>query len=141
MKVQIFTDGASRGNPGPAGIGIVIKKNGRIVSEIADYIGHSTNNIAEYTACLRGITEALILGASDIELYADSELLIKQIRGEYKVKNEGLQPLHSQILGLAGKLKHFKAVHIAREKNKEADLLSNIGIDAHDKKDSPLFSK
>lgn len=141
MKVQIFTDGASRGNPGPAGIGIVIKKDGKIVSEISDYIGHSTNNIAEYTACLRGITEALILGAKEIELYADSELLIKQIRGEYKVKNEGLQPLHSQILALTRRLKLFKAVHIPREKNTEADLLSNIGIDDHYKKDSPLFQK
>lgn len=140
MKVQVYSDGAARNNPGPAGIGVVIKKDGKVISEIADYIGHTTNNIAEYTACLRGITEALILGATEIELFADSELLIKQIRGEYKVKNEGLQPLHSQIISLTKRLKHFKATHIPREKNKEADLLSNIGIDEHYKKNSPLFS-
>ncbi len=140
MKVQVYCDGAARGNPGSAGIGIVIKRDGKNISEIADYLGHATNNIAEYTACLRGITEALILGASEIDLFADSELLIKQINGEYKVKNEGLQPLHSQIMSLTKRLKHFKATHIPREKNKEADKLSNVGIDEHFKKDMPLFS-
>ena len=140
MKVQVYCDGAARNNPGPAGIGIVIMKDGKTLSKISDYIGHATNNIAEYTACLRGITEALILGAKEIELFADSELLIKQINGEYKVKNEGLQPLYWQIMSLVKRLKHFKATHIPREKNKEADELSNIGIDEQYKKNSPLFS-
>jgi len=130
MKVQVYTDGASRNNPGQAGIGIVIKCQGKTLLQIGEYIGLATNNIAEYTAALRGLTEAVILGAKDVELYADSELMIKQIKGEYRVKNEGLQPLFCQLMALSRKFTHFKAIHIPRNNNREADDLANLGIDS-----------
>ncbi|OGC05928.1 hypothetical protein A2526_03305 [candidate division WOR-1 bacterium RIFOXYD2_FULL_36_8] len=129
MKLTVFTDGASRNNPGHAGIGIVIKKDGKTILEISDYIGKTTNNIAEYMAAIRGLTEALILGGTEIELFADSELLIKQIKKEYRVKHEGLKPLYNQMLSLIKKLKVFKAKHIKREENREADKLANIALD------------
>ncbi len=140
MKVQIFCDGASRGNPGPAGIGVVLKDGHKTLLEISDYLGKTTNNIAEYAACLRGLTEALILGAKEVEVHADSELLVKQLNGEYKVKNEGIQPIFSQIQSLIKKFKHFSVTHTLRDGNKHADELANRGIDEHYKKDSPLFS-
>jgi ribonuclease HI len=140
MKAQIFTDGAARGNPGPAGIGVVIKSAGKVVLEVSDYIGKTTNNVAEYTACLRGLTEALLLGAKEAELFADSELMVKQIRGEYKVKNEGLSPLFHHLKALIGKFKKFSITHQVREENKHADELANQGIDNAATKDLPLFS-
>ncbi|OGC10841.1 hypothetical protein A3J90_04000 [candidate division WOR-1 bacterium RIFOXYC2_FULL_37_10] len=129
MKLQIFTDGASRNNPGHAGIGIVIKRDGETILEVGDYIGKTTNNIAEYMAAIRGLTEALILKGTEVELFADSELMVKQIKGEYRVKNEGLKPLYNQLQSLIKKLKLFKAKHIRREENKQADMLANKGID------------
>ncbi len=129
MKIKIFTDGASRGNPGDAGIGIVIKKDDKIIFEISDYIGKTTNNIAEYTACLKGLEKAKELGAEEVELFADSELMIKQINGEYKVKNEGIRPIFIKIFSIIKTLKSFKATHTLREGNKEADKLANMGID------------
>lgn len=139
MKLQIFTDGASRGNPGPSGIGIVIKESKKTILEISDYLGKTTNNIAEYIACLRGLTEALVLGAKEVELFADSELLVKQLNGEYKVKNEGIQPIFSQIQSIIKNFKKFSVHHTVRDGNKHADELANKGIDEHYKKDSPLF--
>lgn len=131
MKVQVYTDGACRGNPGPSGIGVVIKHGNKTILEISDYLGKTTNNIAEYMACLRGLTEALRLKATEVELYADSELLVKQIKGEYRVKNEGLIPLHSQIKSLICKFKSFKITHTLRHGNEHADELANRGIDEH----------
>ena len=139
--LTINIDGAARGNPGPAGIGIVIKKDGKTVREVSDYIGKTTNNIAEYTAFTRGLTEALLLGATIAECFADSELLVKQVKGEYKVKNEGLQPLYYESLALIKKFKSFSIRHIPREKNGHADELSNRGIDEQPLKDSPLFNR
>lgn len=140
MKVKIYTDGAARGNPGPAGIGVVIKQDGKVLLEVSDYIGKATNNIAEYSACIRGLTEALALHAKEVEVISDSELLVKQIKGEYKVKNDGLIPLFAQIQSLIRKFRKFSISHTRRENNKHADELSNRGIDEHYKKDSPLFS-
>lgn len=134
MKVQVFTDGASRGNPGDAGIGVVIKQSNKVILEISDYIGKTTNNVAEYMAMIRGLTEALALGASEVDSFADSELMVKQIKGEYKIKNEGLQPLYYQVKALIGKFKEFSITHITREKNNDADCLANCGIDDHFKK-------
>jgi ribonuclease HI len=141
MKLTIFIDGASRNNPGPAGIGVVIKKEGRIIKEVADYVGKTTNNVAEYLALIRGLEEALILGAKEVECYTDSELLAKQISGEYQVKNEGLIPLAYQVKTLAGKFSRFSLAHKVREENKLADQLANRGIDDQTLKGIPLFNQ
>ncbi|OGB90363.1 hypothetical protein A2625_05630 [candidate division WOR-1 bacterium RIFCSPHIGHO2_01_FULL_53_15] len=141
MVVQIFTDGAARGNPGPAGIGVVIKKGAETLLEISGYVGKTTNNVAEYVALIRGLEEALLLGAIEAEAHSDSELLVKQVNGEYKVKNEGLVPLAYQVRALTSKFKKFSISHRVREENKHADELANRGIDEHGLKNSPLFGK
>lgn len=140
MKVHLFVDGAARGNPGPAGIGVVVKKGPETLLEVADYIGKATNNVAEYLALIRGLEEALLLGATEVEVFSDSELLVKQVNGEYRVKNEGLIPLSYQARALISKFKRFSITHKVREENKHADELANKGIDHQQLKDSPLFS-
>jgi len=147
MKVEVFCDGASRGNPGEAGVGVVIrvldaartKEKTRTLLEISEYIGKATNNLAEYLALVRGLEEALLAGASEASFFCDSELLVKQIKGEYKVKNEGLKPLHLHAQALIRKFKKFTIQHAYREKNQHADELANRGIDEQYKKNSPLF--
>ncbi|MFH1347951.1 MAG: ribonuclease HI family protein [Candidatus Margulisiibacteriota bacterium] len=141
MPIQIFTDGAARGNPGPAGIGIVIRNDEKVLLEVSDYIGKATNNVAEYMAFIRGLEEALDIGEKNIEVFSDSELLVKQINGEYRVKNEGLVPLFHHASSLIKKFKHCRVYHTAREENKLADKLANRGIDEETTKGSPLFSK
>lgn len=141
MLVQLYTDGAARGNPGPAGIGIVLKKGAATLLEISDFIGKATNNVAEYIAFIRGLEEAILLGAKKAECFSDSELLVKQINGEYKVKNEGLIPLHYHAKSLIKKFKTFSISHTERGENKHADKLANRGIDEHSLKNSPLFDK
>lgn len=139
MTVQIFTDGAARGNPGPAGIGVVIRNEKEVLLEVSDYIGKTTNNIAEYMALIRGLEEALDMGQRHVEVFADSELLVKQIKGEYKVKNEGLAPLFYNVRSLIKKFKQFSITHVPREENEHADVLSNKGIDEQMTKGTPLF--
>lgn len=139
LKLRVYVDGAARGNPGPAGIGVLIKKGKETLLESSDYIGKATNNVAEYLALIRGLEEALILGATETEFYSDSELLVKQINQEYKVKNEGLAPLHHHAKSLISKFKKFSIAHTEREENKRADKLANEGIDKEGLKDSPLF--
>jgi len=139
MPVQIFTDGAARGNPGPAGIGVVIRNDAKVLSQVSDFIGKTTNNVAEYMAFIRGLEEALDMGERNIEVFSDSELLVKQINGEYKVKNQGLAPLFHHAKSLTRKFKHCRVYHTAREENKLADKLANKGIDDHTTKESPLF--
>lgn len=141
MVVQIFTDGAARGNPGPAGIGVVIRNEKEVLLQVADYIGKTTNNIAEYMALIRGLEEAIDMGERSVEVFADSELIVKQISGEYQVKNEGLTPLYYNVKSLIKKFKHFKITHVPREENEHADELSNKGIDDHTLKNAPLFGK
>jgi ribonuclease HI len=141
MKLKIYTDGASRNNPGDAGIGVVIKKDNKVVKEIGDYVGKTTNNIAEYMALIRGLEEALVLKAAEVECFADSELLVRQINGEYKVKNEGLIPLFYIALSLIKKFKSFEIHHLPRANNARADELANHGLDLQTLKNSPLFDK
>ena len=129
MELTIYTDGASRNNPGEAGAGIFILRDGEPVERIARYLGTTTNNIAEYTAAIIGLEQAVKLGASSVNLNADSELLVKQINGQYRVKNEGLKPLHAKIKELIAKIDNVKVQYIPREKNKEADALANKAID------------
>mgnify|MGYP006298364983 CR=1 FL=1 len=128
-QLTIFTDGGARGNPGPAGIGFVIKSGDTVVRTGKEYIGHATNNQAEYKAVLAALTQAKQLGAQEIDVYADSELVVNQLSRKAKIKNENLGSLFVQIWNL---LMHFKRVsfhHIPREQNSAADSLVNQAID------------
>lgn len=131
IDLTIHCDGASRGNPGQAGIGYVIADSvGAILKEESDYLGQATNNVAEYSALIRSLQDSLKLGARKIRVFTDSELMVKQIKGEYKVKSEGLAPLFQQAVGLIACFEDFEIEHIPRLKNKRADQLANLGIDA-----------
>ena len=128
-KLVIFVDGGSRGNPGPSGIGIVVKdEKGKTVKEFNKYIGIATNNVAEYSAVIYGLQEALIEKADKVELKLDSELVAQQLKGEYRVKNEKIKPLFAQTLHLISGFKKVEIKNIPREKNKEADKLVNKAI-------------
>ena len=128
-KLTICTDGGARGNPGPAGIGIVIKENGKTIKEYGKYIGETTNNQAEYKALISALETAKDLGAEAVQVFMDSELIVKQINGEYKVKNPDLAPLFLKFYNLRVGFKKFSVTHIRREKNKEADRMVNKAID------------
>ena len=128
-KLLLYTDGGSRGNPGPSGIGVVILDAKRKkIKEASRYIGETTNNIAEYSALVCGLEEAAALGADEIVVYMDSELLAKQLSGEYRVKDENIKTLFEKALGLLKHFESFEIKHIAREKNKDADKLVNKAI-------------
>jgi len=129
MELTIYTDGASRNNPGEAGAGVFIVQDGKPVERIARYLGTTTNNIAEYTAAIIGLEHAVTLGAVNVKLLADSELLVKQVNGQYKVKNEGLKPLHGKVKELIAKIGSVEVQYIPRERNREADALANKAID------------
>ena len=129
-RVTVYSDGAARGNPGPAGAGVRIEDaRGRRVSEAARYLGEATNNVAEYRALILGLELARELGASEVELRADSELVIRQMTGEYRVRNVRLQELHRQAQALEQAFRSVGYVHIRREQNRAADRLANLAID------------
>ena len=129
-KVIICTDGAARGNPGPAAIGVTISdEHGKRIADISRRIGTATNNQAEYRAVIAALEKAVGLGAKDVELNADSELVVKQINGRYKVKNTALRPLYQEVVKLIGSLESFKASYIPRARNSEADKLANKALD------------
>ena len=122
-------DGGSRGNPGPAAWGVVVlDAAGRAVEGFAGAIGRATNNVAEYTALLEALAIALARDADDVELFADSELVVKQLRGDYKVKHPDLIPLHAEAVRLIARLRKFKIGHVPRERNKDADRLVNRAL-------------
>jgi ribonuclease HI len=131
MNLIARTDGGSRGNPGPSGIGVVIEdaKTGEVLEEHAKFLGHTTNNQAEYQAVVLALTRAVALGAKHIEIVADSELLIKQANGEYKVKNPDLQLRFREMKGLEAQLDRVTYRHVRREFNKAADKLANQAMD------------
>jgi ribonuclease HI len=123
-------DGAARGNPGPAGIGIVIQDHdGNVVKEIGEPLGRTTNNVAEYTAMVRALEEARALGCDRIAVYTDSELMAHQINGRYSVKAAHLLPLYQRACLLLRQFQSATVTHVRRELNKRADALSNIGAD------------
>lgn len=126
------TDGGARGNPGHAGIGIVIeeKETGK-KHHFKKYIGETTNNQAEYQALLFAVEQSHTMGAEEVWCYLDSELIVKQLHGKYRVKNKELAPLFLKIWNLKQKFKKITFTHIPRERNKEADMLVNIAIDDH----------
>jgi ribonuclease HI len=125
----VAIDGASRGNPGKAAIGVVIQRDGAPVREIAESIGIATNNIAEYRALLRGLEEAEALGARRVRVQSDSELLVKQLKGEYKVRNAALAALHREGLARLRRFDHVWITHVPREANAAADALANRALD------------
>ena len=125
----IYCDGGARGNPGPAGAGAVIMNDdGFVLGKLSEYLGVATNNQAEYQAVLLALQEAVALGAKTIHLYLDSELVVRQLTGEYRVKNENIKNLFLETRKQIQKLSDFKVVHIPREKNEEADKLVNQAI-------------
>ena len=129
-KVLIFTDGAARGNPGPAAIGVVIKdEKGKLVASISRCLGATTNNQAEYRAIIAALEKAVSLGARQVTLYSDSELVVKQINGLYKIKQAALRSLYQEVVRLTGALESFKIAHVPREKNAAADELANKALD------------
>ncbi len=128
---RIYSDGASRGNPGPAGAGaLILDAAGRTAHEVAIPLGITTNNVAEYQALLEALKYCLKKGWGPVEVYADSQLLIRQLQGVYKVKHPALQPLHQEVSSLLKALGCGGLHHIPREQNKEADRLANKGLEA-----------
>jgi ribonuclease HI len=126
----VSCDGAARGNPGPAGAGSQLTTPaGEVVAEIAEGLGETTNNVAEYTAVIMGLERARELGATDVLLRSDSQLLINQITGTYKVRTPHLQPLHRRVLQLAAGFERIRFEHVPRARNAEADRLANLGVD------------
>jgi ribonuclease HI len=130
LRVVINCDGAARGNPGPAGAGaVVVDAEGAVLAEVAEGLGETTNNVAEYTAAIRGLEEASRLGARDVLLRSDSLLLVNQLTGRYRVKTAHLQPLHRRIRDLVRDFDRVEFEHVPRERNVEADRLANRGVD------------
>ena len=128
-KVVIYTDGASSGNPGPAAIGATIKDGqGNLIATISRPIGKTTNNQAEYRAVIAALEKAIEMGATHVELKADSELVVKQIKGRYRVKKATLKPLYQKVVQLIGSLEAFTITHVPREQNREADRLANKAL-------------
>lgn len=129
-KLIAYTDGASRGNPGPSSYGVVVYgEDGKELHRAGRALGHGTNNQAEYAGAVAAIEAALGLGATELELRMDSELIVRQLEGRYRVRNPKLIPLHNRLLALRDRLERFSAVHVPRAQNKVADALANEALD------------
>lgn len=127
-KLEIYIDGASFGNPGPAGIGIIIYRDGKVFKNFSKYIGEASNNVAEYMALIYGLQEALIIRANSIVINTDSELLAKQINGQYKVRDAQLKLLYTLANHIISGFKDIAIKHIARTQNRDADKLANKAV-------------
>ena len=128
--MRAFIDGASRGNPGPASVGVVLQDaKGAVIKEHGRTLGTATNNVAEYTAFLDALRLAKALGASELLVHSDSQLLVRQVSGEYRVKNAALQALKAQAQGLMKSFRAVRLVHVPREQNKDADRMANAALD------------
>jgi ribonuclease HI len=131
MKLVVHVDGGARGNPGPAAIGVVVSDaEGDVVEELGEPIGETTNNVAEYRALLRGLERARALGADEVEVVGDSELVAKQVNGQYKVKHAGLKPLHAEALRALAGFARWRVRTVPRAQNAGADALVNQALDA-----------
>lgn len=134
MKLFIHTDGGARGNPGPAATGIVIKdEHGTILAHYGEYLGETTNNVAEYSAVISGLKKAKTFGATDVVIVSDSLLVIEQMKRNWKVKDVKLQKLFIEAWNACAGFSTCTFTHVLREKNKEADKEVNIILDAHSK--------
>ena len=130
MKLIVNVDGGARGNPGPSAIGVVVRdEGGGVLLERGEKIGDATNNVAEYRALIAGINLAKELGADEIDLIGDSELVVKQIQGKYKVKNAGIKPLHAEAKAALADFDSWTISHVRREMNADADRLVNEALD------------
>jgi len=130
VKLVVNVDGGARGNPGPAAIGAVVQDaDGNVVEERGEQIGTATNNVAEYRALLLGIERAAELGASELELVGDSELIVRQVKGEYKVKDATMRELHGRVKAALRPFPSWSIRHVRREQNAEADRLVNVALD------------
>lgn len=130
-RLRVNVDGGARGNPGPAAIGVVVRDgDGEILEERGERIGTATNNVAEYRALLLGIERAAELGGEELELVGDSELIVRQVNGEYKVKDATLRELHSQVHAALRPFASWSIRHVPRAENAEADRLVNQVLDA-----------
>ena len=131
MKAKLSTDGGARGNPGPAAYGYVLEaEDGTVLDARGETIGVATNNVAEYRALIAGLEKAVELAIDELEVVSDSELLVKQMRGEYRVKNETLRGLHAEASGLARRLESVTYTAVRREHNELADRLVNEALDS-----------
>ena len=130
-KLVVNVDGGARGNPGPAAVGVVVATAaGDLLAEVGETIGPATNNVAEYKALLRGIELAIEHDGDEVQFFGDSELIVKQVRGEYRVKDPGLKPLHAQVKSGLASLRSWSISHVRREQNARADALVNDALDA-----------
>lgn len=130
-KLTVNVDGGARGNPGPAAIGVVVRDaDGAVVEELGEAIGRATNNVAEYRALLKGIELAAAHGASELDLVGDSELVVRQVEGRYKVKNADMKALHDQVKRALAPFEAWSIRHVRRERNADADRLVNAALDA-----------
>ena len=137
MKLKTYTDGGARGNPGPAAIGILIcDHQGEMLAEHCEVIGEATNNVAEYRALIEGMKRARELGADELDCYLDSELAVKQLKGEYKIKNYNLQKLFDRARNEEREFKHISYTHVKREEEnmRRADQLVNLALDQAERK-------
>jgi ribonuclease HI len=131
MRARLFTDGGARGNPGPAAYGYVLEaEDGHVLAAHGEAIGRATNNVAEYSGLVAGMTKAVELGVRELEVVSDSELLVKQMRGEYRVKNEALRDLWEQANDLSGRFARVMYTAVRRAHNELADRLVNEALDA-----------
>ncbi len=128
-RFTVNVDGGARGNPGPAAIGVVLRDGNEVVEEVGEEIGKATNNVAEYRALLRGIELASAHGASDLELVGDSELVVRQVEGRYKVKNAAMKELHEEVKRALRGFDSWSIRHVRRENNADADRLVNQALD------------
>lgn len=129
MKTSLHTDGGARGNPGPAAIGFVLEIPGQAAIAVGERIGTATNNVAEYEALLRGLSRASREGVQEIVCYLDSELVVKQLKGEYRVRDADLKKLFDKVKELVKGFTAVEFIHVRREKNKQADKLVNKALD------------
>jgi len=130
--ITAYFDGGARSNPGPAGYGVyIVDEAGNVLAELSGSLGNTTNNIAEYSGLIAALQWAVDHNLTAITIKGDSLLIVEQMRGNYKVKNEGLKPLHMQARMLVMQIGNVKFEHVRRELNKEADRLSNVGMDAN----------
>jgi ribonuclease HI len=130
--ITAYFDGGSRGNPGPAGWGAyIVKDDGTVLAELSGALGVATNNVAEYTGLIAALQWAADNDVTAMAVKGDSLLIVEQMRGNYKVKNEGLKPLHMKARMLVMQIGNVSFAHVPREKNKDADRLSNVGMDAN----------
>jgi ribonuclease HI len=136
-----YIDGGARGNPGPAGYGVVIEDEvGRPVAELSEFLGRQTNNYAEYSGLLAVLNYTIRHGFKALKVVSDSELMVKQVNGDYKVSSPTLKELHSRAIKMADQLDYFEITHVLREKNREADRLANLAMDRGIEKKAPAVS-